>query len=143
MKTTPFIYPFKKFDEGIIRPWVPVIIENTVTKVKTRVELALLDTGADYCCFPKRTVSGTGSDLKNGVKDKMNGLGGESDVWKHKFRIHLLHPNMKTVIFKSKEIDVRCVENQKLPPILGIMDFMLNLNIRFHFGSKKVLIYTP
>lgn len=105
--------------------------------------LALLDTGADYCCFPKNIVESTGSVLKSGVKSELDGLGGLTDAWSHKFNLSILSSDGATVIFKKKEIDVKCVETENLPPIIGIMDFLIDLKIIFNFSTKKFLIYTP
>lgn len=138
------VYPFIKFDNGIIRPWVPVIIENTETGVMIR-QMALLDTGADACCFPKFVASQTGYKLKEGDEFSTRGVDGkETKTWKHNFRIHLLNPkDLTKVVYKTRKIAVDCVANSNIPPILGAMDFMIKFNVRFHYKTKNIVIELP
>jgi hypothetical protein len=137
-----WIYPFHKISDEIIRPWIPVQIVNPANN-KTINTLALLDTGADHCVFPKVIADQTGLDLKGAAisSEVMQGLAeSKIEVWKHSFKIHLLSPDRKSVIWKSKELIVGCVDHDNIPAILGFSNFMCDFKITFNHSTKKILI---
>jgi predicted aspartyl protease len=137
-----WVYPFHKISDEIFRPWIPVQIINPANNQLITV-LALLDTGADFCVFPKFVADQTNIDLKGAAlsSETMQGLAeSRIEVWKHSFRINLLSPDRKNVVWKSKELIVGCVEHDNIPPILGFSNFMCNFKIAFNHATKKILV---
>ncbi|SFP92527.1 pepsin/retropepsin-like aspartic protease family protein [Parafilimonas terrae] len=137
-----WIYPFYKISDEIIRPWIPIKIINPKND-KTINILALLDTGADHCVFPKFVAEQATLDLKADAisNETMQGLAETKiEVWKHAFKIHLLSPDQKTVVCKSKDLIVGCVDHDNIPPILGFSNFMCDFKITFNHATKKIII---
>lgn len=137
-----WIYPFYKISDEIFRPWIPIRIINPKNN-EAITALALLDTGADHCVFPKFVAEQLKLDLKQDAIDSetMQGLAETKiDVWKHQFIINLLSPDSKTVVCKSKELIIGCVDHDNIPPILGFSNFMCNFKITFNHATKKILM---
>ncbi|MGQ0829421.1 MAG: hypothetical protein ACT4ON_13615 [Bacteroidota bacterium] len=139
------VYPFIKTTNGAMRPLVPVLIENPLTRQKIGV-MALLDTGADANCFPAYIANGIGHNLKHkDVQTSINsGIEGSKTVtWKHSFKIHLLAPDRKTVVWKTKEMLVDCVDHDNMPPLLGCNGFLCELKITFNYKTSRIIIELP
>ena len=137
-----WIYPFFKISDEIYRPWIPIQIVNPKNNEFVSA-MALLDTGADHCVFPKFAADQTKLDLKGAALDseKMQGLAKEKiEVWKHSFRIYLQSPDRKSIVWKSKDLIIGCVEHDNIPPILGFSNFMCNFKISFNHATRKILI---
>jgi predicted aspartyl protease len=142
-----FVYPFIKIDKdkGIIRPMIPVIIENPFTKQQVLV-MALLDTGADACLFPAFIPNKTGHDLKHqDVEMNVNvGIeGNKMQTWKHTFKIHLLEHGTNKIVWTTKRTLIDCVDHDNLPPLLGGVGFLQSLNLRFHYKTSRIAIELP
>ncbi len=137
-----YVYPFFKAQDGVKRPWVPVRITNL--KSGSHIDLmALLDTGADKCVFPKLVADSCGVGLKRDSirQEDMQGIADNPiPTWIHPFRIDLLAPDRKGVLYKTKDTEVGCVEHDKMPPILGFANFMVYFKITFNYQSKKIII---
>ncbi len=138
------VYSFFKGADGIHRPWIPIRIINPLRKDLPPTDImALLDTGADHCVFPKFVADQSQIDLKGAAlsSEVMQGLGETKiEVWKHNFKIELLSPDRKQIIWRGKETIVGCVEHDKIPPILGFSNFMCDFKITFNHATKKILI---
>lgn len=137
-----WVYPFHKISNEIYRPWIPIQVISQKTGAMISV-LALLDTGADHSVFPKMAADQTKLDLKADAvaTDKMTGLAGTMiDLWKHEFKIHLMSPDWKNAVWKSKQIEIGCVDHDVIPPILGFSNFMCDFKITFNHATKKVII---
>lgn len=137
-----WVYPFYKISDQIIRPWIPIQIVNPINN-ETVTTMALLDTGADYCVFPKLVADQTKIDLKGTAlsTESMQGMGETKiDVWKHTFRINLMAPDRKSIIWKSKDIIVGCVDHDNIPAILGFNNFMCHFKITYNHATKKIVI---
>lgn len=137
-----FVYNFTKFPNGVIRPLVNIRITNPTTKQQFLTK-CLLDTGADKCAFPADFAIITGHDLMNNNCETMisKGLKGEEVLtWLHTFRIELFTEDFKTRIWKSKDIQIGCLEHNDTLPILGYIGFLENMNIRFNYPTKKIVI---
>ena len=137
-----WIYPFFKISDEIYRPWIPIQIVNPKNNEFVST-MALLDTGADHCVFPKFAADQTKLDLKGEALDseELQGLAKDKiKVWKHSFRIHLQSPDRKSIVWKSKDLVVGCVEHDNIPPILGFSNFMCNFKITLNHATKKILI---
>ncbi len=136
------IYPFIKDVSGTYRPMIPVNIINPHEKINIQT-YALLDTGADDCVFPKFIAERTKHNLKGvGVSNHvMQGVGQHKvEVWKHTFKIELMSPDRASVIWKSKEVLVGCLEHDSAPTLLGWSNFMSNFKITFNYPTKRILI---
>ena len=137
-----WIYPFQKFEGGIIRPWINVKIVNPINNKEVSV-MALLDTGADHCVFPQFVCERLGIDLKdkNAPQEEMQGLADTKVlVWKHTFRINLDSPDKRTTVWKSKDLIIGCVEHDNIPPILGFSNFMCKFKITFNHATQKIIL---
>ena len=68
--------------------------------------MALLYTGADKCLFPKTIADQLGIvDFKADAisKDEMQGVGETKiPVWVHKFKIDLMSPDRRSMVWKGK-----------------------------------------
>ena len=140
-----FVYPFIKLNSGVLRPMVPVLIENPFTKQSTTV-MALLDTGADTNCFPAYIPLSTGHDLKNpdaetSINSKIEGT--TTQIWRHTFRIHLLDTVTKKTVWKTQHVLVDCVDHDNMPPLLGCIGFLSELKITFNYKTGKIIIELP
>ena len=137
-----WVYPFHKITDEIYRPWIPVQIINPNNNQLITV-LALLDTGADHCVFPKFVAEQTKLDLKGDAisSETMQGLAeSKIEVWKHSFKINLMSPDRKNIVWKSKEMIIGCVEHDNIPPILGFSNFMCHFKVTFNHATKKIII---
>ncbi len=137
-----WIYPFYKITDEIFRPWIPIQIINPKNGRFINT-MALIDTGADHCVFPQIVTGETGLDLKTDAisSEEMQGLAAEKiAIWTHSFRVYLLSPNRKDILWKSKDLVVGCVEHDNIPPILGFSNFMCNFKITFNHATKKIMI---
>lgn len=140
-----FVYPFTKMGEGIYMPLVPVVLHNPIDNAATSV-MALLDTGASDCVFPQYIADYTKHNLKaDGVESSITQGVGDSKVktWKHTFNIHLVSPDKRQVIWKSKNIMVGCLDHNSAPPLLGWTCFLSNFKITFNYPTKKIIIEIP
>ncbi len=137
-----WIYPFVKITDEIYRPWIPIQIINPKNN-ESITTLALLDTGADHSVFPKFVAEQTKLDLKRDAlsSEQMQGLADEKiEVWQHLFKINLLAPDHKTVLWKSKEMTIGCVGHDNIPAILGFSNFMCHFKISFNHATKKIIL---
>lgn len=137
------VYPF--LGNPIFRPIVPIRVINPTSK-KAITTYALLDTGADSCMFPNFVPETLGYVLKDGLLVPNNlGLGGKKDAWSHPFRIELLDAGRQSIVWKSGEITIRCIEDEKkqMPPILGFSDFMCHFRVSFNHSTKRIVIQDP
>lgn len=138
----PIIYPFFKDSLGKLRPLIPIKIVNPHTS-DSIITMALLDTGADACVFPKFIADRTKHNLKaEGVISNIQQGVGESKVecWKHTYVIHLLSPDRKSEIWKSKAILIDCLDHDNAPPLLGWDGFMKNFTFSFQYSLNRILI---
>ncbi len=141
----PFIYSFTKIGEGVIRPFVPVLIENPFTG-ESKTIWALLDTGADANCFPAHIATGTGHDLKHADAHTSVSTGVEGSnvqTWKHTFKISLLDPKTLKPVWTTKRILVDCVDHNNMPPLLGTVGFLSELKITFNYKTSKIIVEVP
>lgn len=117
-------------------------ITNPVTH-KFVVSKCLLDSGADRCLFPAGFANMTGHDLKNhgcSVIGSSGINGNEISSWLHCFKVELLSEDYKQVIWRSKEIDIGCLDHDNTPPLFGYSGFLEFMNIRFNYPTKKIVI---
>ena len=137
-----WIYPFHKITDEIYRPWIPIEIINPKNN-KVVSTMALVDTGADHSVFPRFAADQTQLNLKDDAisSETMQGLAeSKIEVWKHSFKIHLRSPDRKSVLWRSKEMIIACVEHDNIPPILGFSNFMCHFKITFNHATKKIII---
>lgn len=139
-----FVYPVRN-DFGVYRPKIPIIITNPFENISVR-QWGLLDTGADSCLFNRFIANETHHNLQgDGVEsDITNGVGEETvTVWKHTFNISLLSPDQLSVVWKSDNLLVGCLEHNEIPPILGFEDFLSNFKITFDYLTMEIIIEFP
>lgn len=136
-----FSYLFLNLN-GVYRPYVPLHIQCVITGKIVRGN-GLLDTGADTCQFPSTIPKVFGNGLKiEGQEPKTSmGLGGVGiSSWNHKFKIGLLDPEEKKVVKWTDEIEVGCVEHDRLPILLGTNTFLNQFRINFDYPNKVVVL---
>lgn len=136
----PLIYPFTKVDHELHRPIILVNIINPKNNASIKFR-ALLDTGADKCLFPKDICDLLGIDLTSTVNKPAAGIEGKPmPTWIHTFKIEVLDHSNHSVFWKSKEIEIGCVEHNNVHALLGWKDCMENFNIRFNYPTKRIII---
>src|SRR5450631_2609464 len=107
------VYSFTKIADEIYRPLLPVRIYNC-TNGQSVTMFALADTGADDCLFPKFIADQVGHDLKCSTAEYSSnqGIGKDKvELWKHPFKIHLLDPLRKDVVWKGKDCKIGCTDH--------------------------------
>lgn len=137
-----FVYSFTKVTNEIYRPFLPIVIINPINNAKIAV-FGLLDTGADDCLFPKIIADNLGHDLKGptAVYSSNQGIGENTvDLWSHPFKIQLLSPDRKAVVWKSKDCLIGCNEHDNAPVLLGFTSFLSHFKIVFNYPTKKILV---
>lgn len=138
------VYSFTKSPAGLIYPLVPIIVTHPTNPTLTWSEMALLDTGADHSLFPKRIADAMGYDLKIGTNANSKGVSKMPvETWTHPFRIFLVCNQRKNILWKSKKIEIACVEHDTNPPLLGCSSFLCNFKFTFNYLTKKILIEIP
>lgn len=140
-----FVYPLTKDALGKYRPLIPIEIINPHTNDSIKT-WALLDTGADACVFPKFVADSTNHNLKAAdVESSITQGVGETkvEVWKHTFRIALMSPDRKSIVWKSKAVLIDCLDHDGAPPLLGTENFMSNFVITFNYVLKRIIIVIP
>ncbi len=134
------IYPFIQIDHEVYRPMVKVIITNPVNNMSQGF-WALLDTGADKCLFPKGVCELLGLDINSGKHGEAGGIEGKiMTVWEHSFLIDLPFANKAGFFWKSKNLQVGCVDHDNAPILLGWNGCMEFFNIRFNYPTKRIII---
>jgi len=140
-----YVYQLTKDHLGKYRPFIPLEIINPHTRQSTKV-MGLLDTGADDCVFPKVIAETTGHNLKgDGVSSSINQGVGESkvQVWNHTFKMALLSPDRKTIVYRTKEYLIGCLDHDNAPPLIGTISFMEGLVITFDYILHRINIRVP
>lgn len=141
-----YVYPFVKDQNGTYRPIIQIIITNSIDNVSTQPIWALLDTGADDCLFPQFIADITKHNLKgDGVESCVTqGVGkGNVHTWKHTFKIQLVSPDRKSIVWTSKPSLIGCLDHNDAPPLLGWSCFLSNFKITFNHPTKKIIIEIP
>ena len=138
-------YPFIRFQDpdGQVderaRTWLPVLISNPSTGRATGT-WGLLDTGADSCLFPARIATSLGHKLK-GPGVKLNVTSGieqtEVVTYKHSFRIGLLSPDRRSIVWRSRRLQIDCAESDP-PVILGVDDFLARFRVTVDYVRRTV-----
>ncbi len=139
------VYSFVKVDKEIYRPLLPIVIINPINNL-SQIIFGLLDTGADECLFPKFIAEQLKHDLKSDSAEFCSNQGiGETkvDLWKHPFKIQLMSPDRKTIVWKSKQCLVGCTDHDNVPVLLGCANFLCNFRITLNYLSKKIIIEIP
>lgn len=139
------VYSFTKIVNEVYRPLLPIKIINPINNEVVPV-LALADTGADDCLFPKFVADQVKHDLKGptAVFSSNQGIGESTvDLWKHPFKIHLLDPTRKDVVWKSKDCLIGCTDHDKMPVLLGFATFLCHFRLTFNYSTKKIIVEIP
>ncbi len=125
-----------------LQPSVPIRLTNPVNGKKSIITYALLDTGADGCLFSGDIAEKVGHSLQGrGVKSKVNiGIGQfKLAVYKHSFRIELLCPEQKDVVWTSEPLLIDCSDAEPMV-ILGMDEFLKNFKITFDYPNEEVTL---
>ena len=138
------VYSFTKNQTGLLYPLVPIVIIHPSNPAIMWQEMALLDTGADNCLFPKHISDAMRYDLKSGIHTVSKGVSKNPvETWAHPFRVLLYCNQRKNIIWRSKEVNIGCVDHDSNPPLLGCASFLCNFKITFNYPTKKILIEIP
>jgi len=141
-------YPFYTFQgvDGFLqnapRVYLPIRLSNPDTEVETDIEFALVDTGADSSVVPGSLACELGHQLKHEkVKTTPTfGINGTHlDTYGHTFRMELLSPDAKTVVWSNDKAVVDCVDTN-IPILLGTKDFLANFRITIDYLEQKVIL---
>lgn len=139
----PFLY--YKYADGTVdhqgHTMLPLRISNPATGSFLHV-YGLIDTGADACLFPAKLATDLGHALRgNGVKSSVT-MGieqAQATTYKHTFKIELLAPDLKTVVWKSKSIQIDCMESNP-PVLLGVDEFLNHFVLTVDYPKKRIML---
>ena len=118
-----------------------IFISYAKTYLSSCMEMiwGFVDTGADACLFPGSLAIDLNHDLKgDGVKSTTNiGIGQIAiPVYSHTFKLELLSPDRKKVIWASEDVEVECSETE--PPILiGVDNFLKNFKLIVDYPNQE------
>ncbi|WP_111682480.1 hypothetical protein [Winogradskyella tangerina] len=136
-----YTYPFRKGENGILRPKIPIRIINYNTN-KAIHTLAMIDTGADCCTFPSMITMNVGHKLDNESKKEKGtrGISGtEIDTYVHPFKIEILDSTRKKVL-RTLEVVGNTIMSNSLPPILGTNMFLEKFKITLDYVKKEITL---
>jgi hypothetical protein len=141
------IYPFIRFKyaDGQTEPRghtrLPVQVTNPATQLSALV-WGLVDTGADASLFPADLAEAMGHNLKgHGVRSSVT-CGIEQSfvtVYKHTFRLDLLSPDTKRVVWSSSHMEIDCVPTNP-PVLLGVADFLRHFVLTVDYKAERILL---
>ena len=139
------LYPFVRFkySDGKIdhraytRLPIKVINPGNGLSVMT---WGLVDTGADANLFPASLAISLGHGLKaDGVRQNVTGGIEQTSIpaYAHTFIMELLAPDNQTTVWKSRKLEIDCVETE--PPILlGVEDFLCHFKLTIDYLSETM-----
>ncbi len=125
----------------------PMVLLNIINPLQDKQQkfYCLLDTSADGCIFNADLAKGLGHNFKgDSVKQGISfGLSGKKiPAYLHTFILELLHPvDKKEVIWRSEKLEIKCVENINLPPLLGTDEFLSEFAITFDYANQLSTLY--
>lgn len=136
-----YTYPFfKPVYRSISQPYLSVRFVNPDTG-KSFNWHCLIDTGADTSLFPAIISEMTGHNLKGKGVKKTYTLGVEGvnvPVYLHTFIMEVLSPDdPDKCVWKSKKLEIGCVENPQCPLLLGQQDFLKNFKITLDYPRER------
>jgi hypothetical protein len=85
---------------------------------------AIIDSGASRCLFHADIAKNLGIDLKSGIKEDINGIGGLEETWLHD--VHLYVPGGVVKILAGFK------ENLSVAGLLGMNGFFEYFNVTFN-----------
>ena len=139
-------YPFIRFKyvgktelRGHTR--LPVQFTNPATGLSALV-WGLVDTGADASLLPADLAVALGHNLKgHGVRSSVTcGIEQSSvAVYKHTFRLDLLSPDTKRVVWSSTHTEVDCAPTNP-PVLLGVEDFLRHFVLTVDYKAERILL---
>ena len=139
------LYPFVRFQysDGSIdrRPYtrLPIKVSNPGNG-QSVVVWGLVDTGADATLFPASLAISLGHGLKaDGVRQNVTGGIEQTSIraYGHTFIMELLSPDNQTTVWKSRKLEIDCVETE--PPILlGVEDFLCHFKLTIDYLFKTM-----
>lgn len=134
------VYHFFNLGNDVFRPLILTKIINPKNR-KSFKFWSLLDTGADKCVFPLGLCNLLEIDLKTGNLFPTKGVDGNiTNTWEHPFKIEVLKFNSEALFWRSKELQIGCLEHDNISSILGWEGCMEFFNIRFNYASKRITI---
>ena len=137
-------YPFISVGRSRKRPMVPVNIINPHTN-KQQKFYCLLDTGADGCVFNSDVAKILGhnlkaKDVKNEISFGVSGKGTQTHL--HTFIMELLEPfGRDGIVWSSDKLEIGCLENNNVSPILGTDEFLSEFTITFDYANQLATLY--
>lgn len=138
-------YPFVLFEyedgtkDSLAHPYLPLVVSNPYEEDETMMIWGLVDTGADSSLFPASLATDLKHDLKgDGVKSSLN-VGIEQNsitVYSHTFKLQLLAPDRKKVVWTSDEAEIECSETE--PPVLiGVKNFLKDFKLIVDYPNQE------
>ena len=138
-----YSYPFFAPPGRIPGPYLPITIENPLTK-NNILWYCLIDSGADSCLFSGSVASILGHNLKgNGVRSQVTmGVEGQRvKTWLHTFSLWLMHPSRPDIaVWKSRKGLFECIEHDECPQLLGVDDFLRNFRVTLDYTAQKTTV---
>lgn len=100
--------------------------------LRTKRFEALIDSGATRCLFHADIASSIGIDLRSGVREITNGIGGQEETWVHDLTLYI--PGGPVQIRASFK------ENLPIAGLLGTNGFFEHFNITFEAQAKRCIL---
>ena len=140
-------YPFIRFEyadgrteqRGHTR--LPIQVTNPKTGASALV-WGLVDTGADASLFPADLAETLGHNLKgHGVRSSITCGIEQSNVavYKLTFRVDLLAPDTKRVVWSSSHTEIDCAPTNP-PVLLGVENFLRHFVLTVDYTAEKILL---
>jgi len=139
------LYPFVRFQypDGAVdrraytRLPIKVINPGNGLSVMT---WGLVDTGADATLFPASLAISLRHGLKaDGVRQNVTGGIEQTSIraYTHTFIMELLAPDNQTTVWKSRKLEIDCVETEP-PLLLGVEDFLCHFKLTIDYLSETM-----
>lgn len=104
------------------------------------VTWGLVDTGADATLFPASLAISLGHGFKaKGVRQGVTGGIEQTSIkaYAHTFIMELLAPDNQTPVWRSRRMEVDCVESNP-PLLLGVEDFLCHFKLTIDYPSETM-----
>jgi hypothetical protein len=131
------VIPYRTFPDGLDSHAYSAVIRvqlapNSTHAVRTRRFEAIVDSGATRCHFHSGLAGYLGIDLRSGISEITNGIGGQEEVWLHDLTLYIPGGPVK--------IRAGFKDNLPIAGLLGMAGFFDNFNITFEAVSRQCIL---
>ncbi|MGK5091541.1 retroviral-like aspartic protease family protein [Deltaproteobacteria bacterium TL4] len=126
-------FPFYRLSDGILRPMLPIEIQNPHTGKSFRT-WGLIDTGADNCAFPAQIAKELGHELKSGKPKEIQTGNGVTQAFEHTTKINIFTQEVK-VAYTTSETMIDFMPHLRTP-LLGVKNFLDYFILSIDYPNK-------